>query len=267
MTTHQSVRVLRIVDLVPHSANVRDELDGIEDLARSIKSMGIIEPLVVTEHPSLDGKWLILAGHRRHAAATMAGIASVPCVVRHGADDTVEQLALMLVENMQRRELNPMEKAEAIGALVARGLNQSQIARMIGITPSTVNYYAVLLDLDEESREAVRAGDVAVGDAREFVRATRAERRAMAGKPKRGRPVQVDQRHFKWDHPLAATVRERCAHTTRPKVGKQGCGQCWEDAIRADAVTQAQHAELAAAAGTQVPGQTCLEDHLTDVSA
>lgn len=230
----QSVTHLPVLSLVPHPGNIRNNIGDVDELALSIREQGIIQPIVVTEHPTKLGKWLILAGHRRKAAAERAGLAQVPCVIRHGQHDDVDQIALMLVENCQRRDLGPVEKAEAIGALMNRGLSQTDVARRIGLTPATVNYYAALLELDEEDREAVRGGDLLTTDAIAAVRQERMARRQANGEAVRGRPVQVEPHHFRKSHPLAGHVAERCDHTTRTKVGSVGCGQCWEAVIRED---------------------------------
>lgn len=199
----QTITHLHADQLTTHPANVRDELGDLTDLARSIREHGILQPITVTEHDA--GGYLIIAGHRRLGAGLMAGLTSFPAVIRHGLDDPAEQLVVMLVENTQRRDLNPVERAQAYGALINRGLNQSDIARRVGCTPATVNHYLTLLELDDESLDL---------------------------------PVIVERTHFGAHHPLIAYVSSICGHTTRPKVGNSMCcGQCWEAVIRADALS------------------------------
>ncbi len=72
-----------------------------------------------------------------------------------------------------------------------------------------------------------------------FARLMELERRKN-GTPDRGRPKVVEAKYFSYEHPLAKRVRDRCDHTTRPKVGQMGCGQCWEEAIRDHALTSVQ---------------------------
>ncbi|MQY07239.1 ParB/RepB/Spo0J family partition protein [Actinomadura macrotermitis] len=107
----------------PHPANVREDLGDLTELIDSIRANGLLQPLVVRPHPTRDGHFELLAGHRRHAAALQAGRHGerLPVVVRHGVNDDGRAIEVMLIENCQRRELTPMEKAEALGALVNRG--------------------------------------------------------------------------------------------------------------------------------------------------
>lgn len=235
MRTRQSIRHIPVHRLVSHGSNVRDELGDVEELACSIAEHGVLQPLVVTEHPTDYDRWLLLAGHRRAAAAARAGLTTVPCVIRHGLDeDPDEQLLVMLVENCQRRDLTPLDKAEAYGALRSRGLPVSEIARRVGLAVATIHYYLTLLDLDEESREQLRNGALTAGVARDAVRTTRREQRKKNGAARNGRPVQAEPPHLTRRHPLAKAVKQACTHTTRPLVGNTGCGQCWEATIRAD---------------------------------
>lgn len=243
----QSIRHLRLHEIVPHAGNVREAVGDVTDLARSIGEHGILQPLVVTEHPTEYDRWLLLAGHRRLAAAKEAGLGAVPVVIRHGLEeDQAEQILVMLVENCQRKDLGPVEKAEAFGALRNRGLSVSEIGRRSGLHPSTVSYYLNLLLLPADELEQVRNGEIQSTDAIAAVRVHRQAERQGKSTPKRGRPAIVEPPHFGPKHPLAATVQETCEHTTRTKVGRIGCGQCWEEAIRRDAAGDTLGAELRA---------------------
>jgi ParB family chromosome partitioning protein len=133
--SRQSVTHLPVDDLFAHPGNVRDDLGDLTDMASSIREHGILQPLTVTERP--EGGHLVLAGHRRLAAARLAGLSRVPVVIRHDVAELDEHLVLMLVENTQRRDLNPMERAEAYDALRNAGLTLSEVARRTGTTPTT----------------------------------------------------------------------------------------------------------------------------------
>lgn len=233
----QTVSMLPAAALVPHPNNVRKSIGDVSELAASIRQNGLVQPIVVTQHPSRDYHYLILAGHRRHAAALRIGMESVPCIIRHDVTHMADHLQLMLVENVQRTQLSPVEKAEAIRELMSFGLTQADVARVTGLHASTVNSLSLINELDEQSLEAVKSGDLTVGAAQEAVRKERAASRERLGTPERGRPVQIDPPYLSRSHRLAGDVRELCDHSTRPKVGHTGCGQCWESVIREDALT------------------------------
>jgi ParB family chromosome partitioning protein len=231
--TKRSARNIPLAELVANPANIRTDVGDVTELARSIHARGVLNPLLVTEDPLMRG-WLLLAGHRRLAAARQAEFHAVPCFIHHDVGgDQVEQTVLMLVENVQRKNLTPVEKAKAYGRLRDKhGLTASQIARRTGIHVSTITTHLALLDMDEKSLELVQAGEVTAGAAIAAVREQRQETRKANGTPARGRPVVFEPYHFSWHHLLARPVFDLCTHTTRSKVGGVGCGQCWERVIR-----------------------------------
>ena len=141
----------------------------------------------------------------------------------------------MLVENLQRADLNPMDKAEAMGALRKKGYTATRIAERVGLSMSTVSYYLSLLELDLKSQEAIRSGALSAADGVGAVRRVRKRDRAKAGQPARGAVWEPD--HFTSQHPLARKARAMCdarEHSMRRRVGKLACGECWETVIRAD---------------------------------
>lgn len=231
-----------ISQLHPHPDNVRDDLGDISELAASIAAHGILQPVVVEHHPSKGGHYQIIAGHRRFAAAKRARLEMVPIAFRQSpAGVTEHPEELMLIENCQRRDLNPMDKAEAMGKLRKRGMTAAQIARSIGLTDSTVGYYLSLLDLDVKAQERVRAGGLSAADAVAAVRRTRQRSRAKEGKPAMG-GGEWEPDHFTRQHPLARKAQALCdgrEHSMRRRVGKLACGECWETVIRADERTVA----------------------------
>lgn len=220
--------------LAEHPGNIREDLGDLADLAASIREHGILQPIVVRPHPQRHGQFVILAGHRRTAAARLAGLDKVPILIMEGTGPA-KDIEIMLVENCQRRDLGPVEKAEAMGALRNRGMTAAQIARRIGLAGSTVSYYLSLLELDEPSRQKIRNGQVSVGDGVEAVRLSRQRARKTTGRAVPGRAWEPD--HFTGQHPLAARAAALCdarEHTMRRRIGKVACGACWETAIRAD---------------------------------
>ena len=134
----------------------------IDDLARSIRTNGIIQPIVVRK---VDGAYEIVAGERRWRAAQRAGLLRVPVVVRDIPDDRL--LAAALIENIQREDLNPIEEAQAYRRLGDDfHLTQEQIADAVGKDRSSVANYVRLLRLPHEIRENVAAGTLSMGHAR-----------------------------------------------------------------------------------------------------
>ncbi|MGH3382666.1 MAG: ParB/RepB/Spo0J family partition protein [Actinoallomurus sp.] len=230
----QKVTVLRIDKIDPHHANVREDLGDLGDLARSIQQQGIIQPLIVQPHPDAEGRYRILAGHRRFDAAQLAGLNAVPAIIRHGLTDE-QVIELMLVENCQRRDLNPMEKAEAMDTLRQRGYSQTEIARRTGITQTTVSYYLNLMVLAPETQEKVRNGALSAADAVKAVRTIRRQDREKRTGSKVNN-LEWEPDYLAATHPLAKKAQRMCdarEHGMRRRLGP-ACGQCWETVIRLD---------------------------------
>jgi ParB family chromosome partitioning protein len=151
--------------LRPNPFQPRAQVDDarIDDLARSIRAHGVIQPIVVRR--ATDGAYEIVAGERRWRASQRAGLLKVPVVVRDVPDDRL--LAAALIENIQRQDLNPIEEAQAYRRLAADlGLTQDQIADAVGKDRSSIANYVRLLRLPNEVRENVAAGVLSMGHAR-----------------------------------------------------------------------------------------------------
>jgi ParB family transcriptional regulator, chromosome partitioning protein len=150
--------------LRPNQFQPRTHMDDarIEELARSIKAHGIIQPVVVRK---VDGGYEIVAGERRWRAAQRAGLLKVPVAVRDIPDERL--LAAALIENIQREDLNPIEEGHAYHRLADEfGLTQEQIAESVGKDRSSVANYVRLLRLPAEVQENVAAGALSMGHAR-----------------------------------------------------------------------------------------------------
>lgn len=230
-----NLRHLHVSRIKPHPGNVRDDLGDLSGLVESIKAHGILQPIVVEPVPLGGSQYQIIAGHRRYAAAKRAGLDMVPVTFREARED-VEPEELMLVENLQRADLNPMDKAEAMGKLKAKGYTVPRIAASIGLAEPSVYQYLTLLTLDEASRAKVRAGDVAMSTVTAAIREARQRQRKREGRPQMG-PGEWEPDHFTSQHPLAKKAKAMCEareHSMRRRVGKTACGQCWETVIRAD---------------------------------
>jgi ParB family chromosome partitioning protein len=151
--------------LRPNPFQPRGQVDDarIDDLARSIRAHGVIQPIVV--RPAENGGFEIVAGERRWRASLRAGLLKVPVVVRDIPDNRL--LAAALIENIQREDLNPIEEAQAYRRLGDDlGLTQDQIAEAVGKDRSSIANYVRLLRLPNEVRENLAAGTLSMGHAR-----------------------------------------------------------------------------------------------------
>ena len=165
-TTAPSDRALEIdSDLLrPNKFQPRTHIDDarIEDLARSIRTNGVIQPIVVRK---VEGGYEIVAGERRWRASQRAGLLKVPIVVRDIPDERL--LAAALIENLQREDLNPIEEAQAYRRLADEfQYTQDQIAESVGKDRSSIANIVRLLRLPREIRENVSAGTLSMGHAR-----------------------------------------------------------------------------------------------------
>ncbi len=142
----------------------RTEFDEarMSELASSIRETGVLQPIIV--RPATSG-YEIVAGERRTRAARMAGLEHIPALIRDYADSDV--IVLSLVENIQRDDLNPIDKAIAYKRLVAHlGITQDEVARRVGLDQSSVANMIRLLNLPEEIQDLVRGGGMGMGHAR-----------------------------------------------------------------------------------------------------
>lgn len=148
----------------PHQPRARFDPEALSSLAASLAEHGMLQPLLVSEDE--DGRYLLIAGERRWRAAREAGLPTVPAVIRERLDERGE-LELALVENLQRRDLTPLEEARAYENLrVAFGLSQAQIAERVGFDRSSVANALRLLKLPAEIQELIEEGRLSASHAR-----------------------------------------------------------------------------------------------------
>jgi len=139
------------------------ETAALEELRQSIERHGVLQPISVRR---VGSSYEIISGERRWRAARNAGLEQIPAIVRDDVDDDVS-LELAIVENVQRRDLDAMEKARGYRALMDRvGLTQDQVAERVGIKRSSVANQLRLLELPEEAQEAVSQGLISMGHAK-----------------------------------------------------------------------------------------------------
>ncbi len=136
--------------------------DDLQELCDSIKAQGIIQPLVVRKH---DSGYELVAGERRLRAAKKAGLFQVPVIVKSVSDEKI--LEISIVENIQREDLNPLEKAEAYHRLIAEfNLTQDQAAMRVGQSRSAVANFLRLRQLPDQIKDSIRDGSLSMGHAR-----------------------------------------------------------------------------------------------------
>lgn len=137
--------------------------DALEELAASIRSQGIIQPIVV--RPIDEEKYEIIAGERRWRAAQMAQLEIVPCIVKPIPDDAA--VAIALIENIQREDLNAMEEAQALERLMVEfNLTHQQVADAVGKSRTTVTNLLRLNGLEDSVKTLLEHGDIEMGHAR-----------------------------------------------------------------------------------------------------
>lgn len=151
----------------PHPKNVRRDAVPDQELVDSVKSEGILQPLGVVASGTKD-RWLLIAGHRRLAAAKEAGLDQVPVVVLDRLDTEAKQISAMLVENLARRDLTPTEEAEGYHQLVLAGMDPKQISEATGRSHTTVVSRLKLASMVKPAREAVHNGQMTLTQAAEL---------------------------------------------------------------------------------------------------
>lgn len=237
------------LDLIDaHPANVREMLGDLTEMAESIRLKGVIQPVVVRPQGE---RFQLITGHRRCAAARIAGKTEVPAIIRHEATDA-DVVEDMLIENMHRRRLNPIEEAKAFQALIDASdppRTQAQVASAVGISVFTVNSRLALLELTAAEQRAIANKTMSMAEGWEIAhqrRWERGERRGQGGSE--GKAAAAKNRkphwtpHFNVEHRLAERARAHCNSTHAViralKVSDVACGECWETVIRQDAISR-----------------------------
>lgn len=156
-----------IADIRPNPAQPRRTFSEqeLDELAESIKQRGVLQPILLRPDPDAPGQYQIVAGERRWRAAQRAELTTIPAVVRDM--DELQLLEVGIIENVQREDLNPVEEAEAYGALIKRfGRTQEDLAESVGKSRAHIANTLRLLNLGESSREHLRQGRISAGHAR-----------------------------------------------------------------------------------------------------
>lgn len=163
-TAQPGVFEILVEQIAPNPHQPRQVMDEakLQELANSIAAHGLIQPLVVTR---VGEGYQLIAGERRWRASRLAGLTTVPVIVKESSPQ--QMLELALVENIQRADLNPLEEAEAYAHLMQEfGLTQEAVAERVGKSRTAVANTVRLLHLPEEARAALAAGEISEGHAR-----------------------------------------------------------------------------------------------------
>ena len=139
--------------------------DALQELADSIRAQGVVQPIVVRPVSGAAGKYELIAGERRWRASQLAGLHEIPAVIRDVPDQAA--MAMGLIENIQREELNPIEEATALQRLIEEfGLTHQETAEAVGRSRAAVSNLLRLLSLDPLVRKMLEAGELEMGHAR-----------------------------------------------------------------------------------------------------
>jgi len=159
--------MISITDIQKNPYQPRKEFDKekLDELAQSIKENGIIQPIIVRQSPVIG--YEILAGERRYRASLLAGLRSIPAVVKQLSDQ--EMMVQSIIENLQRENLNPIEEARAYESLVEKGFTHAEIADKMGKSRPYISNSIRLLSLPEQILSEVENGKLSQAHARSLV--------------------------------------------------------------------------------------------------
>ena len=183
---------------------------SIEELARSVREHGIVQPLLVTR--TGDRKYRLIAGERRFRAAQKAGLSTVPVVIKEMTTDS-DTLQIALIENIQREDLNPIEEAHAYHQLHEDfGLTQEEISRRVGKERSTIANFLRLLRLPDGVKKLLASGQLSMGHARAILAVASAKKQEQLAERVVKRSLNVRQTEM-----LAAEKSPKAAEPEKEK--------------------------------------------------
>ena len=190
------------------------EPESLQELANSIKAQGVMQPIVV--RPISDRKFEIIAGERRWRATQMAGLDTIPAMVRDVSDEAA--IAMALIENIQREDLNPIEEAVSLQRLQQEfGLTQQEVADAVGKSRSTVANLLRLMTLQEDVRRLLEHGDLEMGHARALL-ALEGQDQSQAARQVVGKGLSVRQTEALVRNIQASKTKEPGDKTIDPNI-------------------------------------------------
>ena len=163
----EKFEIISITDIQKNPYQPRKEFDRekLDELAQSIKENGVIQPIIVRQSPVIG--YEILAGERRYRASLLAGLKSIPAVIKQLSDQ--EMMVQSIIENLQRENLNPIEEARAYESLVEKGFTHAEIADKMGKSRPYISNSIRLLSLPEQILSEVENGKLSQAHARSLV--------------------------------------------------------------------------------------------------
>lgn len=163
-----TLQEIRLSQIKPHKHNPRRAIGDVAELAASIAEQGVVEPLIVAPNGTGD-TYVLIAGHRRLAAAKVQKLKTVPCLIRDDLADEKSQIETMLVENLQRTDLSPVEEAHAYQQLLEfPGYTQQKIAKTTGRAIATVRQRIKMTKLPKSALSKIHAGQISLAHAIEL---------------------------------------------------------------------------------------------------
>jgi len=206
----------------PFQPRTRFDDDALKELADSIRSTGVIQPIIV--RASGPSEYQLVAGERRLRAAQLAGLDRIPAIVRKHTDEELMELAL--IENIQREDLNPIDEAKAFHALIERiGLTHEQVSERVGKQRSSISNSLRLLVLPAEVMDMVSRGTLSAGHAR-----------AILGLDGRGDQLAaaryVTQKGFSVRRTESFIRRKLRREHSKPRTGRTGVLEEWETKLQ-----------------------------------
>ena len=188
---NDTMKNLKITEVEPNREQARKTFDqeALEELASSIKEYGLIQPIVVTKK---DGYYSIIAGERRWRASKIAGLKEIPAIIREDNEKINSEISL--IENIQREDLNPIEKAMGIKVLMENyGMSQEEVAKKLGKGRSTIANWTRVLNLEPRVLEMAKEGKITEGHCKALLMITDPEKQYLAATQLLERGITVRQ--------------------------------------------------------------------------
>lgn len=220
MTTVYS---LPLADIRPHPHNPRQDLGDLTELADSIRSQGVLQPITVVPDPDAPTGYVCLLGHRRHAAAALADQQLIPAMIRSDLTES-QQLVAMGVENVQRSDLTPVEEATWLQGLLDLGeVKRSQLSKITGMAKSTVSSRLKLAHLPAAAKAKVHEGQATLEEALQLADAD------LPADVVEDLTTRLGTPSFRWEMENAQRAAKAAADRAKARAVLEAAGVNWSD--------------------------------------